>query len=60
MLKTESQARDYAAKIESLTGEKHHVFRVAKGTAAYAMGYRFGTCSHGERAEYAAGGAVFL
>ncbi len=59
-LKTLSQARNYASMIEATTGNKHYVFRLPKGSMAYQLGWRFGTCLADEREDYAADGAVFI
>jgi hypothetical protein len=48
-LKTEKQARAYAANIAAITGEAQLVFKVREGTAAWQHGFRFGTCPASER-----------
>ena len=55
---TQPEAERYAAKIEKMTGNKHLVFHVPKGTMAHEMGWRFGTCLESERDLYANDGAV--
>jgi hypothetical protein len=59
-LTTLDEARDYAAHVESLTGEPQLVFHVDPGTVAYACGYRFGTCAQSEREQYEGDGARFV
>jgi hypothetical protein len=62
MGRTEKDAREYARQMEEIhnDGEKWLVFRTPKNTEAYKHGLFFGTCRASERADYAAGGAVFL
>lgn len=59
-LKTLTQATAYVAKLFNLTGRRHVIFYTPKGSMAWDMGFRFGTCEESERAEYEADGAVFV
>lgn len=59
VLRTRAEAERYAKSIEERTGQRHVVFRVPPQSAAYQMGYRYGTCREDEVAAYRAGGAVF-
>lgn len=52
ILKTKKQAERYAARIKELTGKTHIIFRVPLGSAAYIVGYRWGTCEESERESY--------
>jgi len=60
MFKTQREAAEYAKTIKKVTGKTHLVFRVPKGTQAYAMGYRFATCEEMERQNYERDGAQFV
>ena len=59
-MRTAAAAWKYADSIKRLNGHDHLVFRVPEGTDAYNAGMRFATCLASEKAEYEAGGAVFV
>lgn len=52
--------RTYCAALNALTGKDHVVIALPAGSAAYNMGYRFGTCERAELPVYLAGGAINL
>lgn len=60
MTKTLREIRAYAKRVAAMTGVARLCFKIPEGSDAYAMGYRFATCTEDERDAYAADGAVFV
>ena len=60
ILRTIGNARDYATHIACTVRLPVHIFKVPKGTAAYDMGYRFGTFRDDERVDYEQDGAKII
>lgn len=59
-IKTLSQAEDYTAYMQRMTGNIHSVFQVPVDTEAYNIGYRFGTCKVSDINLYKADGVRFV
>ena len=59
-MRTIPQAWRYVDEIKKLNGHDHLVFRIPEDTEAYRAGMRYATCIASEKADYEAGGAVFV
>lgn len=60
MFKTKKEATAYASHIGHLTDQLWLVFELPKDSQAYAMDYRYGTCTQDKAGQYLADGAVFV